>query len=75
MATSAQLSFADVEAAEEPAPRTSSLEVEQARLVSRSGDQAALAALEAALAALEAALVDARASVGATACTGPTATA
>jgi integrase len=55
MATSMQLSFADVEALEEPAPRTSSPEVEAARSVSRSADQAALAVLEAAL-------VDARAS-------------
>src|SRR5436305_1533834 len=55
MATSMQLSFADVEALEEPAPRTSSPEVDATRSVSRSADQAALAALEAAL-------VDARAS-------------
>jgi site-specific recombinase XerD len=48
MATSAQLSFADVEALEEAAPRTSSSEV-ASRSVSRSADQAALAALEAAL--------------------------
>jgi len=55
MATSVQLSFADVEAVEEAAPKTSSPEVASARSVSRSADQAAVAALEAAL-------VDARAS-------------
>jgi hypothetical protein len=56
MATSVQLSFADVEAIEVPAPRTSSPEVAAARsVVSHSADQAALAALQAAL-------VDARAS-------------
>jgi integrase/recombinase XerC len=55
MATSAQLSFADVEVVEAPAPTTSSPEVVLARSVARSADQAALAALEAALA-------DARAS-------------
>jgi site-specific recombinase XerD len=55
MATSGQLSFADVEAVEVPAPRTSSPEVAAARSVSHPADQAALAALQAAL-------VDARAS-------------
>jgi hypothetical protein len=54
MATSIQLSFADVEAVEEPARRTSSPDVEAARSA-HSADQAALAALQAAL-------VDARAS-------------
>ncbi|MGH2781528.1 MAG: hypothetical protein ACRDLA_09005, partial [Thermoleophilaceae bacterium] len=52
MATSVQLSFADLEAIQQPAPGTSSPE---ARPVSRSADQAALAALAAAL-------VDARTS-------------
>jgi integrase/recombinase XerC len=55
MATSVQLSFADVEAVEVPAPRTSSPEVAAVRSMSHSADQAALAALQAAL-------VDARAS-------------
>ena len=55
MATSVQLSFADVEALEEPAPRTSSPKMGAAGSVSHSDDQAALAALQAAL-------VDARAS-------------
>jgi site-specific recombinase XerD len=50
MATSAQLSFADMEAVEAPAPMTSSPEPAPVRSVSRSADQAALAALEAALA-------------------------
>jgi len=58
MVTSAagvQLSFADVQAVNEPAPETASPEVASIRSISRSADQAALAALEAAL-------VDARAS-------------
>ena len=58
MATNAdgvQLSFADLQAIDEPAPETSSGEAAPARSISRSADQAALAALEAAL-------VDARAS-------------
>ena len=54
-ATGVQLSFADVQAVDEPAPETSSPELASARSMSRSADQAALAALEAAL-------VDARAS-------------
>ncbi len=58
MATNAegvQLSFADLQAIDEPAPETSSGEAAPARSISRSADQAASAALEAAL-------VDARAS-------------
>jgi integrase/recombinase XerC len=55
MATSVQLSFADVEAVEEPALRTPSPNMGAAGSVSHSADQAALAALQAAL-------VDARAS-------------
>ena len=54
-APSVQLSFADVQPVDEPAPETSSPELASARSMSRSADQAASAALEAAL-------VDARAS-------------
>ena len=48
-APSVQLSFADVQPVDEPAPETSSPELASARSMSRSADQAALAALEAAL--------------------------